>query len=150
VLHRGQLHASTNGGASFTPGVVIDAAAAKGVLCGSEAGSPTLYAALQIASTWKLYRSTNGGASFAFMSNITSSFFETLCASTLNPNLVLYGGVEVWRSTNGGASFARINAWSAYYGDPANRLHADSFGIHVCPDPGGSARTAASACRTSA
>lgn len=137
LLDRGQLRVSTNGGASFTTGATIDAAAARGVLCGSEAGSPTLYAALQVAGTWKLHRSTNGGTSFAFVADITNSFFETLCASIVDPNLVMYGGVEVWRSTNQGASFTRINSWGQYYADPLNRLHADSFGIHAVPTPPG-------------
>ncbi|MBI5363145.1 MAG: hypothetical protein HZA53_08195 [Planctomycetes bacterium] len=137
LLDRGQLFTSTNGGASFATGAVIDATATKGVLCGSEAGAPTLYAALQIGGVWKLYRSTNGGTNFAYVIDITNSFYETLTASIVNANLVMYGGLEVWRSTNAGASFARINTWSTYYGDPLHKLHADSFGIDVAPDPAG-------------
>lgn len=137
LLQQGQLYTSIDGGGSFTPGTVIDATATRGLLCGSEAGAPTLYAALQIGSTWKLHRSTNGGATFAYVSDIANSFYETLCASTLNSNLVMYGGLEVWRSTNGGSTFARINTWGQYYGDPAHKLHADSFGIDVLPDPSG-------------
>lgn len=137
LLDRGQLFKSTNGGASFVAGATIDATATKGVLCGSEAGSPTLYAALQVGGVWKLHRSTNGGTSFAYVIDITNSFYETLCASIVNANLVMYGGLEVWRSTNQGASFARINTWGAYYGDPLHKLHADSFGIDVAPDPAG-------------
>ncbi|MBK7874720.1 MAG: hypothetical protein IPJ77_03050 [Planctomycetes bacterium] len=137
LLDRGQLYKSTNGGASFVAGAVIDAAATRGVLCGSEAGAPTLYAALQVANVWKLYRSTNGGTSFAYVADVANSFYETMCASIVNANLVMYGGLEVWRSTNSGASFSRINTWGAYYGDPAHKLHADSFGIHVAPDPAG-------------
>ncbi len=137
LLDRGQLHVSTDGGASFAPGAVIDATATRGVLCGSEAGAPTLYVGLQTATTPKLHRSTNGGSTFTFVGDIANSYYDTLCASTLNPNLVMYGGLEVWRSLNGGASFTRINSWGQYYADPAHKLHADSFGIDVLPDPAG-------------
>ncbi|MFO1009159.1 MAG: hypothetical protein U1F29_03770 [Planctomycetota bacterium] len=137
LLDRGQLWTSTNGGASFTAGVTIDATATKGVLCGSEAGGPTLYAALLVSNVWKLHRSTNGGASFTYVADVANSFYETLTASIVNANLVMYGGLEVWRSTNAGASFTRVNTWGSYYGDPLHKLHADSFGIDVVPDPAG-------------
>src|SRR5205085_7409520 len=57
LLQRGVLWASTNGAASFQARGTIDATATRGILAGSEAGAPTLYAAIEHASGWKLHRS---------------------------------------------------------------------------------------------
>jgi hypothetical protein len=133
VLHKGRLLKSTNGGQAFVQGVVIDSAADTAVLAGSEAGSPTLYAALHSGGAWKLHRSDDGGGSFTFVANL-SDFYESLCASTVSPNLVMVGGLEVWRSYNGGGTFTKFNGWGDYYGNPAHKLHADCFGIHCSPD----------------
>jgi hypothetical protein len=133
LLHQGRQKRSTDGGFTFPFETVVDTAATRGVLAGSEAGSPTLYAAVQVSGNWQLHRSTNGGTSFSSVHAMTD-FWEALSASTADPNLVMYGGVEARRSTNGGASFAKINNWGDYYGDPANRLHADIMGIYAWPD----------------
>ncbi len=132
LLHGGRLYTSTDGAHTFTAGATIDASADRALLVGSEAGAPTLYAAIHAANAWKLYRSTNAGASFAFASNITD-FYESLEASSVDPNKVVYGGLEVWRSSNGGTSFTKFNNWGDYYGNPAHKLHADCFGIRIVP-----------------
>jgi len=43
-------------------------------------------------------------------------------------------GVEVFRSTNGGGSFNKINNWGDYYGNPLQKLHADTMGLFAVPD----------------
>ena len=53
----------------------------------------------------------------------------------LDPDLVLYAGVEAFRSTDGGATFTKLNNWWDYYDDPVNKLHADHPGIHTWPHP---------------
>ncbi|MCC6408163.1 MAG: hypothetical protein IT453_13455, partial [Planctomycetes bacterium] len=131
---KGACHRSTNGGASFSPLGVADAGASDCILTGSEAGAPTLYVALNNGGTWKLWRSDNGGASFVNPFTI-GGFYGTLCASSFNPSIVVWGDIEAHRSTNGGASFASINSWGSYYGSPANKLHADLFGFDVFVDP---------------
>lgn len=130
VLSGNKCHRSTDGGASFvqvgtvpTTGTVNDV-----VLDGSEAGAPHLYAMIKESGAWKLYRSTNAGASWS-LRHTPSDMWDEMTASISNPDVVFYGGVECWRSTNGGASFSQINTWPAYYGDPANRLHADIRGL---------------------
>jgi photosystem II stability/assembly factor-like uncharacterized protein len=132
LVQNGRLYSSTNGGSSFTPGATIDASADRALLVGCEAGAPTLYAALRSGGAWSLYRSSNGGASFVFASSITD-FYESLEASSVDPNRVVYGGLEVWRSTNGGTSFTHFNGWGEYYGNPLHKLHADCFGIRIVP-----------------
>lgn len=98
------------------------------ILQGSEAGAPTFYAAYKIGSQWKLYRSADGGMSWTFRFDI-NDFWETLCSSIANRDLIFFAGVESWRSTNGGLAFTKLNNWWEYYGDPVNKLHADLPGM---------------------
>jgi len=98
------------------------------ILQGSEAGAPTFYATFKIGSQWKLYRSTNGGVGWEFRYDIPD-FWETLCSSISDADLILFAGVECYRSTDGGGAFAKINEWWQYYDDPANKLHADLPGM---------------------
>ena len=134
VLSGGGLRRSTDGGHTFPIVSGFALTSTEGVLTGSEAGSPSLYAAMKEAGQWKLYASHNAGAVFQHTHDI-NDFWESLCASTRDPYTVIYGGVEGWRSIDGGGSFSRINPWGSYYGDPAHKLHADIPGIHCWPDP---------------
>jgi hypothetical protein len=127
-LMRGQtLRKSTNQGTSFTDVGTAPVTADAVILTGSEAGSPTFYAALRVQGAWKLYRSSDGGAGWTFRHSI-SDFWETLVASITDANFVFYAGVECMRSTNGGVTFAKVNNWWDYYGDPLHKLHADHPG----------------------
>jgi photosystem II stability/assembly factor-like uncharacterized protein len=130
----GQLHASTNGGSSFALRGSVSTSVSQSRLTGSEAGGPTLYMMALLAGTWGLHRSDDAGVSWAQV-HTPSEYWGALGASIHDPNVVMYGGVECWRSSNGGATFSKINSWSAYYGDPANLLHADIQGIDCWPDP---------------
>ena len=135
LVDQGKLLHSSDGGLQFTERSVISAGATRAVLTGSEAGSPHLYAALRVVSgEWKLFRSRSAGNLFTEVHTITD-FWESLIALPTNQNAVFYGGVEVWRSRNQGTSFTRINGWGEYYGDPANKLHADIPGLFAWPDP---------------
>ncbi len=135
LLHRGRLYVSTDLGFNFTQRSTLDGAATDGWLVGSEAGAPTLYASLLTGNDWRLHCSDDAGASWTFVNDM-SGYWSALEASSSDPLLVSYGGVECWRSTNGGASFARVNGWGEYYGDPLNKLHADIQGLVCLPDPG--------------
>jgi len=134
VVDAGRVGVSTDGGLTFPSSVSVVPGANKAVLAGSEAGFPTLYAAFRGGNQWKLYRSTNGGSSWNFRYDIPD-FWESLVASTVDPNLVFFGGVEAYRSINGGNTFTKISNWWDYYNDPANKLHADIPGLHCWPDP---------------
>ncbi len=134
VMHEGALRRSTDGGQTCPLVSVIDGSANRGVLAGSEAGAPTLYAALDIGGQWQLHRSDDGGVDWQHSHDI-SDFWQTMSASILSSDTVFYGGVECYRSTTGGDSFIKINNWGDYYGDPANRLHADIPGLHCWLDP---------------
>ncbi len=113
----------------------------KVALAASEAGVPQFYAVVEridgSGGRW-LLRSIDGGFSWEatvpvddFWGDLTS-----FAASTVDPDLVLYGGVEAWRSTDGGLTFAPINFWWEYYDSPADHLHADITSIDFVPLPG--------------
>lgn len=95
-------------------------------LTGSEAGAPRLW----IARGGSLYRSDDAGGSFSNV-HALNSYWGQLTASSVDVNRLCYGGVEVFRTTNGGSSFTKVNGWGEYYGDPANKLHADIQGLDV-------------------
>lgn len=131
VIAGNVLYISTDQGASFDEvGIVPCASVNNVILTGSEAGAPNFYAAIKEGTTWKLYRSINGGVDWTFRYTI-NDFWETLVASIVNPHLVFFAGVECFRSTDGGATFTKINNWYDYYGDPENKLHADLPGMDV-------------------
>jgi hypothetical protein len=123
------LKRSTDHGATFTTVGTAPYSGTSVILAGSEAGAPTLYAALKAGTdSWRLYRSTNAGVTWESRFTIPD-FWETLTASITNPDLVFFAGVESWRSTNGGTAFAKVNQWWQYYDDMANKLHADLPGM---------------------
>ena len=134
IADQTKLKKSVNKGSTFTTLGTIAGASDRAVLTGSEAGAPRLYAAARTIGTWRLYRSDDAGVSWT-MKVVLSDFWESLCASVVNPDLVIYGGVEAFRSFSGGATFFKINNWGDYYGDPAHKLHADIQGLHAWPDP---------------
>ena len=111
-------------------------------LTGSEAGAPSFYAVVEHldgSGGRRLFHSSDGGATWTQRVEITDFWgdFTSLAASTTDPDLVLYGGVDAFRSTDGGAGFERINFWHEYYGSPADKLHADITQIDFVPLSGG-------------
>jgi photosystem II stability/assembly factor-like uncharacterized protein len=102
-------------------------------MAGSEAGAPRLWVIQDEGGTQKLYRSDDAGLSWSSVTEVTD-YWGTLNASITDVDLFAWGGVEVHRTTNGGSSFSIVNGWGEYYGDPANKLHADVPGIDVLPD----------------
>jgi len=136
LLSTNRLLRTDDAGASWdTLGLLPPASPGNVVLTGSEAGAPTLYAAAE-SGGWKLYRSSDGGWTWTYRHDI-HDFWETLCASIADPNLVLFAGVEMWRSTDGGGAFAKVNNWWDYYGDPLTKLHADFPGTDCVWGPSG-------------
>ncbi len=137
------MYISTDKGETFeVVGSFTDTAETDVILAGSEAGAPTFYVARKQSDTWNLYKSEDGGVSWVFKNTITenyfgmNSFFRGFNASILNPDLILYGGVEGYRSEDGGTTFTRINKWDSYYSNNANMLHADipAFDVILLPD----------------
>ncbi len=135
LLHAGRLLRSVDGGQSLVPVATVDGSATDGVLAGSEAGAPTLYASLEVGGSWALHRSDDAGQSWSQVNGL-AGYWRALEVSSLDPQRVAYGGVDCWRSTDGGVSFQRVNGWGEYYGDPASKLHADVQGLECLPEPG--------------
>ena len=129
IMLGNQLRVSHNQGDDWSiVGSIPQYSVSQVVLTASEAGAPQFYAALKTGTQWKLHSSENGGTDWTFRYDI-NDFWNTLCASITNRNLVLFGGVELWRSVNGGISFTLVNPWWAYYDDMVNKLHADLPGL---------------------
>ncbi|MBM4366270.1 MAG: exo-alpha-sialidase [Deltaproteobacteria bacterium] len=99
-------------------------------LAGSEAwegnnGHPRLYV---VDDQKDLRRSDDGGYTWTEVANPTD-YWGVLTASIVDPELVVYGGMEVYASRDGGSSAEKVNDWYDYYDDPANQLHADLMGL---------------------
>jgi photosystem II stability/assembly factor-like uncharacterized protein len=118
----GQLWKSINAGASWS--VISDAIPAAGVtdIAIDPTNSNILYAltgdadrAIYHPNSLGLYKSTNGGASWAASGLIYTPGQGILLTSILihptTPSVILVGGTNgIWRSTNSGASFAQVNS----------------------------------------
>lgn len=130
ILDQGILRASFDQGATWIDGGELPDAT-YGDLVGSEGGDPSLYAVLDNAELW---RSDDAGATWSDVGALTDYWGGSLNASVVDPQMFVYGGVELHKSFDGGESFATQNYWYDYYGDPANLLHADMDGIDVIPD----------------
>ena len=133
VLDALGLHHSTDRGQSWTPKGAPAVLGESAELCGSEAGSPRFYAVIHDGGSLPLFRSDDAGASW-FQVHTVTDYWKSLDASTMDPDLMLWGGVEAWRTTNGGSSFEKVNGWGEYYASPADKLHADLPGLEVYPD----------------
>lgn len=136
AVELGRVWRSTNVGASWTLLATLPTSATECVLTGSEAGGPHLYVGLR-ESTWRLQRSFDGGATFQASGELVGYWggTRTLVAFPDDPLRLLHGAVNCRRSSNGGSTWTDINSWSQYYGNPAQRLHADVRHIDVQPDP---------------
>ncbi|MBX2797996.1 MAG: hypothetical protein KTR31_10015 [Myxococcales bacterium] len=132
LLDDGQLHISDDDGDTFEPQGTVDAELQGGRLAGSEAGAPTLYVMDEDAPL--LYRSDDAGETWDTVYTDVSDYWGRVDASIRDPDLVVWGGVELHVSRDGGASFQIQNRWDAYYEDIAGQLHADIMGVDVIPD----------------
>ncbi|MDG2149237.1 MAG: hypothetical protein P8N09_06920 [Planctomycetota bacterium] len=136
LLRNSNVWSSANNGDSWALVGTLPAVGSEGEISGSEAGAPRLWVVMNVSGTERLYRSDDAGVTWTEMVVVTD-YWGTLNASSVNPDLVAWGGVEVHRSTDGGNTFDIVNPWWEYYGQEATKLHADIPGIDVVPDPGG-------------
>lgn len=99
-------------------------------------GLPRFYVVIDGRTLW---RSDDGGTTFV-EGALLGDYWGSLVASIVDPNLVVYGGVELHKSQDGGEAFTVQSAWSEYHEDAEGRLHADIMGVDVFPDGGGGER----------
>ena len=89
----------------------------------SDGGATTFYALMEKN---KVYRSTDGGATWTLRSNLSTDSWDVgMAVSLSDPNKVHYGEVHCNVSTDGGATWNMLNHWFDYYGDVNTKLHAD-------------------------
>ncbi len=103
-------------------------------LGGHESSSNTTFSvAAKISGTWQLYRTTNSAASWTNPRDMPEMWgaFNT---SATDPDLMVYGGVELWVSHDGGNTFAPMNWWWEHPGNRQHRLHADIMGVDLIAD----------------
>lgn len=104
---------------------------------GIEAGQTFLYALYsRVAGHTDVYRSLDGGLTWQARSPVPTGTFgpNSAASSTRDSNVLYVGGVNLYRSVDGGATWLPVNDWTEYYGDPANKLHADIPSIDVWRD----------------
>lgn len=137
VLVNGRLRKSTDKGQTFNLLHAVATSGSEGALVGSEAGGPHLYPLLRQNGAWRLYASTDGGQTSVDRGELSGYWGgnHSIMAFPDDPLALVYGGVDGRRSVDGGVSFDIINSWTAYYGNPAERLHADLRGMNSFPDP---------------
>lgn len=137
LVNNGELWVSDDRGDSWASVGVLPGAGSGARLVGSEAGAPRLYAPVtDDGSRWRLLRSDDAGETWTELTEM-GDYWGALNASIVDPDIFMWGGVEVHRTGNGGASFSVVNSWGEYYGDPDRYLHADIMGINVYPDDDG-------------
>lgn len=95
--------------------------------------SPTIVYASVNRNSGEIYKSTNGGQSYAFVAgtNYLSSqgeYDNIIWVSPTNPDLVVVGGLDLYRSTTGGTGLARISDWGAEQ-LRGTSVHADMHAI---------------------
>ena len=117
----GEAWYSTNAGASFSPVTVVSGAARVEVAFAASTTN-TAYAVVNAegvcSSCAYLYTSTNGGASWTYVSspNHLSGqgwYNNTLWVDPTTPTHLIVGGLDLWRSTNSGANWTKISQWSS-------------------------------------
>lgn len=132
IASHGEIEVSDDGGLSFTPVSTLPITNTNSMmLTGSEADGLTLYAAIRVERSWRIYRSEIGASSWNFMGSVEDVWgdLRSFSVSPTDPDLLLVGGLHVNRSVDGGKNFNIINHWGDYYQDVANKLHADIPGI---------------------
>ncbi len=85
------------------------------------------------------YGSRDLGDSWNHLSTIEKNPFasNSFEVSSINPDYIYFGSVNLARSHDGAASWEDVNPWGKYYQDPMNKLHADIPAVTCFRDPKG-------------
>ncbi len=120
-----QIFVSTNGGVSFTGSNTIPGnnGTGTGILSVSKAEPNWVF----YASRNGIWKSTDEGVNFTFLSNPNSSCYGFAVSDT-SVNYMTYGYVDNFNSSNGGSTFAQYSWWYLFNQNttPFNYVHADT------------------------
>ncbi len=109
-------------------------------LAASEATDPpTVYLAARDGGAWDLWRDqpeVDPAARWLRVGGL-EDFWHAFAASTRDPGLLAWGGVDLHVSRDGGVTAASPNTWDEYYADPESNLHADIMALDVTPEADG-------------
>ena len=90
-------------------------------------GMLTLYILMDNST---LYKSTDSGVTFYLVGDLaTGSWDVGFRVSIDDPDKLYYGEVNTYRSFDGGETWDLVSEWWEYYGDVANKIHADIMAI---------------------
>jgi hypothetical protein len=77
-----------------------------------------------------LYKSTDNGLSFDLVGDLATGAWDVgFRVSIDDPDKLYYGEVNTYRSFDGGETWDLVSEWWEYYGDVANKIHADIMAI---------------------
>ncbi len=128
ILSGTTVYAYENGSISTKGTVPATQTAVAATISGNdEWKTTTLFAAID-ESNIDVFRSTNGGTSWTKQSSTPAAgLFHGNRRSfySVNDSVLYVGDTECFRSTDRGVNWTLINTWGSYYGDPANKIHAD-------------------------
>lgn len=118
---------STDGGLSWLASSGLPASGGRIEVAYAIANPSIVYASAN-NNSGEVYRSTDGGVTFVFMSNpghVGGQGWYDNCiwaGDPTNPNLVLIGGTDIYRSVDGGSTFSDIGGY-------AGGIHPDQHAI---------------------
>jgi len=132
----GRAWYSIDGGLTWSPASGVPGNAGRVEVAHAPSAPATVYASVDITSG-AIYKSTNGGQSYALVNSGNSylgsqGWYDNIVwVDPTNANTVIVGGIDLWRSTNGGTTLTRISQWQSA---PTYSAHADHHAIFN--DPG--------------
>jgi len=120
--YRDRVYVSTNQGTSYSATSISGNNNAKGWLSTSDDCANCLY----FASNNGVWKSTNNGQSFSFLSNPNESCLGFAVNDQDTSNMI-YGYVDIQATSNGGQSFSKVTHWSLGNTNGAGSGHQISF-----------------------
>jgi len=112
---------------SITTGLGLDGTSRCMIQANEAGGTLTLYILMDNST---LYKSIDEGVTFNLVGDLaTNSWDVGFRVSIDDPDKLYYGEVNTYRSFDGGETWDLVSEWWEYYGDVANKIHADIMAI---------------------